>query len=68
MTSRGPPWITAISLACSGRLRLVRLRELAIQDRRNVDSGHVQAYIRDDDELRAAILDLIGENGEPAGT
>jgi len=49
-------------------LRLVRLRELAIQDRRNVDSGHVQAYIRDDDELRAAILDLIGENGEPAGT
>jgi hypothetical protein len=43
---------------------VARLRELAAQDRRIVGSGHVQTLIRDDDRLRAAIRDLIDENGE----
>ncbi len=45
-----------------------RLRELATQDRRIVHSGHVQAFIRDDDRLRAAILSVIGDPGRPTST
>src|SRR5262249_19339212 len=56
-----------------GRPRLparivARLRELATQDRRIVDSGHVQAFIHDDDQLRAAIRDLIDDTEQPAPT
>jgi hypothetical protein len=43
-----------------------RLRELATQDRRIVGSGHVQAFIHDDDQLRAAILGLIGDEATTA--
>lgn len=45
---------------------VARLRELATQDRRIVHSGHVQAFIHDDDQLRAAIRDLIDDTGQPA--
>jgi len=47
---------------------VARLRELATQDRRIVDSGHLQALIHDDDQLRAAIRDLIDDTGQPAPT
>ena len=45
---------------------MARLRELATQDRRIVGSGHVQARIHDDDQLRAAIGDLIDDTKQPA--
>ena len=45
---------------------VARLRELATQDRRIVSSGHVQALIHDDDQIRAAIRDLIDDTGQPA--
>jgi len=45
---------------------VARLRELATQDRRIVNSGHIQALIRDDDQLRAAIRNLIDDTGQPA--
>ena len=45
---------------------VARLHELATQDRRIVDSGHVQAFIHDDDQLRAAIRDLIDDTRQPA--
>jgi len=45
---------------------VTRLRELATQDRRIVHSGHVQAFIHDDDQLRAAISDLIDDTGQLA--
>lgn len=41
---------------------IARLRELAAQDGRIVQSGLVQAFIRDDDKLRTAIGELV----EPA--
>jgi hypothetical protein len=49
---------------------VARLRELATQDRRIVHGGSVQAFIRDDDRLRAAIRDLIDDKEQPmsAGT
>jgi hypothetical protein len=47
---------------------VARLRELATQDRRIVHSGHVQAFIHDDDQLRAAIRDLIDDTEQPAPT
>jgi hypothetical protein len=45
---------------------VTRLRELATQDRRIVGSGHVQARIHDDDQLRAAIGGLIDDTKQPA--
>jgi threonine dehydrogenase-like Zn-dependent dehydrogenase len=45
---------------------VTRLRELATQDRRIVHSGHIQAFIHDDDQLRAAISDLIDDTGQLA--
>jgi hypothetical protein len=74
LTPLGRDWITTQLSAVQvlgeiGLPRLpahvvARLRELAAQDRRIVGSGLVQTLIRDDDRLRAAILDLIGEDGE----
>lgn len=45
---------------------VTRLFELTTQDRRIVDSGHIQAFIHDDNELQAAIRDLIDNTGQPA--
>jgi hypothetical protein len=42
---------------------VTRLRELATQDSRIVHSGTVQAYIHEDDQLRAGIRDLIDGTG-----
>ncbi len=44
-----------------------RLRELVTQDGRIVNGGHVQAFIRDDDQLRAAILGLVGDVAAAGG-
>ncbi len=44
---------------------VARLREVATQDRRIVSSGHVQALIHDDDQLRAAIRELIDDTEQP---
>ncbi len=45
---------------------MARLREVTTQDRRIVDSGHVQALIHDDDQLLAAIRALIDDTEQPA--
>jgi hypothetical protein len=45
---------------------VARLRELATQDGRIVHSGNVQTFIRDDDQLRAAIRHLTDDTGQPA--
>ena len=45
---------------------VTRLRELAGQDRRIRGAGVVQYRIRDDDQLRAAIRDLLDGTGQPA--
>jgi hypothetical protein len=40
---------------------ITRLRQLATQDRRIITGGNIQTIIRDDDQLCAAISDLIDD-------